>query len=60
MLKIKKASSKKSAGKFKCEKCGKMKDKKHGMFVLGGSAFCCDKCCKRGGKGKPKNVCEFC
>jgi len=49
---------------FKCEKCGKEKNKGEGSFVLEGSAFCCKSCSKDTEKGEHKekkdNVCEFC
>ena len=44
---------------YKCAKCGKEKKKDQGSFVLHGSAFCCEDCCKRGEK-KDDKVCEFC
>ena len=47
---------------FKCEKCGKEKKESEGNFVLDGSAFCCEECCKKpveGEEGKD-GVCEFC
>ncbi|OGZ29457.1 MAG: hypothetical protein A2931_01600 [Candidatus Niyogibacteria bacterium RIFCSPLOWO2_01_FULL_45_48] len=51
-------------GTFKCEKCGKEKNKGEGGFVLEGSAFCCKSCCGDTEKGEHKekkdNVCEFC
>jgi len=49
----------KTAGSFKCAKCGKTKKKNEGSFIWGGSTFCCNKCCKKGGK-KKEGVCEFC
>lgn len=49
---------------FKCAKCGKVKKKSEGNFVLGGSTFCCKDCCGDPSKGehteKKDNVCEFC
>ena len=48
----------------KCAKCGKEKKKSEGHYVLGGTTFCCDKCCGDPAKGehteKKENICEFC
>lgn len=44
---------------IKCEKCGKEKKESEGSYVLEGSTFCCEDCCKKG-EEKADNVCEFC
>lgn len=50
--------------KYKCVKCGKIKTKEQGIFVLGGSTYCCKECCGDPAKGehkqKKENFCEFC
>jgi hypothetical protein len=49
---------------FTCEKCGKVKKKSEGNFVLGGSTFCCKECCGDPSRGEHKQkkdeTCEFC
>jgi hypothetical protein len=45
--------------KYKCAKCGKEKYEDEGMFVYGGTTFCCEECCKKDGE-KSENMCEFC
>jgi len=52
------ATKTKKAATYKCRKCGKTKKRSEGYFVLGGSTFCCNVCCKKG--KKKENVCEFC
>ena len=49
---------------YKCEKCGKEKKESEGIFMLEGTAFCCNGCCGDTAKGEHKekkpNICEFC
>lgn len=46
---------------YKCAKCGKEKKESEGMFVYGGTTFCCENCChKDKEKEKADNMCEFC
>lgn len=49
---------------YTCRKCGKVKKKSEGVFMLEGTTFCCKECCGDPLKGEHKetknNVCEFC
>lgn len=53
-----------SEEKLTCAKCKKEKTKEEGVYVLGGTTFCCKECCGDPEKGehneKKDNVCEFC
>lgn len=48
----------------RCEKCKKEKLESDGVYVLGGTTFCCKECCGDPAKGehqeKKDNICEFC
>ncbi|MBI2039232.1 MAG: hypothetical protein HYT22_03070 [Candidatus Niyogibacteria bacterium] len=44
---------------YTCSKCGKEKDKSQGVFIQGGSSFCCKQCCDTTGE-KKEGTCEFC
>jgi len=44
---------------FRCEKCGKEKERSKGIFVLGGSSFCCKQCCDTSAV-KKSDVCGQC
>jgi hypothetical protein len=47
-----------------CVKCHKRKAKADGVYIWGGTTYCCKDCCGDPAKGdhkqKVENACEFC